>query len=425
MSIVSTFSAASSRALGHIGHVDQRRGFDETYIPIPYFNAHYQMILYKFNYKTGTLAGPLHHYTDDQYSGYAKRFRCYDGRVLMLQMPDGNFILSGDQVDSSSGHWDTIYLDKSDDSINGYHHHMSQYDTYGGQRTQVTWSGVKETSNDSMPIWFVSPHQNTNTYGNTVRLDPSDGDREGGGGSWYGPFHSGSGAPGYCLLKDVNALGKTDNGTLIVTSGEKANSPGVNVTGQYVFSNWGNNALQNDATTVIQTEINPGMAAHTAGCCPYNKTNAVFCTADSNKQTWYWDHNDGSPTVQEAHSTSKSGNSMFREVFQMATGIWGGYSLDNMRVFKGGLESSYTWMTDLTSELDISTDASDYRVLLVIGSGTDLYVLREQNGSSYTYKMAKLIFDLDNGTYTVDGDKTLSGIGNSFSNHTCYLQYYN
>ena len=96
-----------------------------------------------------------------------------------------------------------------------------------------------------------------------------------------------------------------------------------------------------------------------------------------------------------------------------------------MRVFKGGLESAYTWMTDITSELDIGTGTSDYRVLLVIGSGDFLYVLREQNGSSYTYKMAKLIFDLSDGTYTVDGDKTISGIGNSFSNHTCYLQYYN
>ena len=223
MSMLSTFSAAGSRALGGVGHLDQRRGFDETYIPIPYFNAHYQMILYKYNYKTGTLSAPLHHYSDNQYSGTAKPFRCYDGRVLMLQMPDGNFILSGDQVDAVSGYWDVIHLDKSDDSITGYQHHMSQYDTYGGQRTQVTWSTLEDA-----PVFYVSPHQNTNTYGNTVLLD-TDGDRVGGGGSWYGPFHSGSGAPGYCLLKDVSPLGKTDNGTIIVTSGEHATTGGTNL----------------------------------------------------------------------------------------------------------------------------------------------------------------------------------------------------
>jgi hypothetical protein len=419
MSIVSTFSAASSRALGHIGHVDQRRGFDETYIPIPYFSGHYQLILYKYNYKTGT-ATIIHKYDDSSYSGNSDEFRTDDGRVLMLQMPDGNFILSASYTMSNTSYKDTIFLDKSDDSSNHYKHHMSQYDTYGeGMRTHVTWSAEEEA-----PVWFVSPHQNQNTYGNTVLLDGDDGSRVGGGGSWYGPFHSGAGAPGYCLLKDVNAMGKTDNGTIIVTSGEKANSPGVNVTGQYVFDNEVSDGHYS-AINNINTEINPGMNAHTAGCCPYSKTKAVFSTADSNKQTWYYDNNDGSPTVQEAHSTSKSGNSMFKELFQMATGVWGGYSLDNMRVFKGGLASAPTWITDITSELDIGTGASDYRVLMVIGSGTDLYVMREQNGSSYTYKMAKLIFDLSDGTYTVDGDKTISGIGNSFSNHTCYLQYYN
>lgn len=421
MTIVSTFSAAGSRALGGIGYVDQTRGWDETYFLIPEFVGAYSFKLWKYNYaaNTNTL---IHHYNDSSVSGSSGNFYADGGKFSILKMPNdtttfGDFVALGFGSASNASFNDFFHIDISQsDSYSQYRHHYSNFNAYGEQRTHLTYN-----SNLQRPIYHVSPHYNTSTLGFTykVNFNGSLSTRYPDGGT--GPYHSGGGGVGMCLLKDVDAMGNTDNGSIIVTIGADAYGAGA-PDEAYVYHDTDQTYAANQNNFLkINTEISGSQQSDNDSVAPYSKTVAVLCTGSNSTPMWYYDNG----TVSQMHSSSVSGGNKFIELFQLATGVWGGWSDDNMRVFKGGLDSAYTWMADLTTSLSIGTGSTSFRVMQVVGAGDTLYVLTKQLGSGYDYKMAKLQFNLGTGSYSVAGNKTIPGdIGNSYNQSGSVMQYY-
>jgi hypothetical protein len=427
MSIVSTFSAAGSRALGHIGHLDQNRGFDDTRIPIVYYTAHYDPRMSIYNFNTNTHES-FYWFSDDG-SFYAE-----GGRTSILIAPNKQIYIVSSASSSNASKYDTAWLD-TDDTMERTRNHYSNFNGYGEQRTAVTWN-----PNYEQAIYHVSPHYNTNTLGFTMRIEEGGASithrtPDGGTGS-ASPWHYG-GCSGMALLKDTDSMGNTSSGDEILMIGKQAyglsEDGKLYVDDDFTYADNANNFYRTPNSTASTSSSPPYNAmsgrqdASYDSVAPYSKTKAVMSVSnyDSEYTTWYYDTT--TSLTAPAHSSVNSivSNDYWRRVFPMATGVWGAYSFKAIKVFKGGLSAAPDWDTDLTSALSIGSTSSDYRVMMVIGTGDHLYVLRKLQGGSYTTKMDKIIFNLGTGTYTMSTN-TITGeiAGNSFDQYDTILQYY-